>query len=137
MRNQRFVSIGGALLAALLLAGCGGDDNDETVSKAAFIKQVDATCAEEQKKARAATRADLDAVIESAVAALEAEAKEIESLGAPRGDEEEIDAILANVHKTIDLVEEDPSKASGAASQTLARAEKLADAYGLKNCLLG
>lgn len=102
-----------AVLAALaILAGCGDEGGVETsaLGKAAFIGKANAACerlgensvtedSAYQRKSEAEGASESVALAEMAeavmVPAIEAKAEAIRSLGAPAGDEEKIESILA------------------------------------------
>jgi len=143
-----------AVLVALaaLVAGCGGggDTTDETVTltKAEFIKQGDAICKEanEENEAEAeefaeengftlekASKEQLEeAVGEVLVPSLNRQTEELDALGAPEGDEDEVEAIIVSVEDAADEIEDDPGLVFE--EKTLEKPNKLAKAYGFKVC---
>lgn len=137
--------------------GCGGDDDSssadaagDSLGKAAFVKQANEACLEEredsfeqvaayQKKHRGEggsqeeqMRRAIRAVLLSTIAA---EIADLEALGMPEGDEQQVEAILASLEDAHEEAEEqtktDPSKEVedyfGAANKKLA-------GYGLESC---
>ncbi|MEJ7876644.1 MAG: hypothetical protein WKF62_08285, partial [Solirubrobacterales bacterium] len=115
------------LAVAALAAGCGGEDDggfspvvSEPVSKLEFLRQADEICVSTESRIEAAAddlvtakedpepeeveRIALDIV----VPALESEVAAIAALGAPEGDEEEVEAILAATEAGIVEIEADP-----------------------------
>lgn len=129
----------GSLLAATgtaicaLLLGCGGSDE---LSKADFVQQANAIC----KKARHEASKNLFAApregggIPSIVALLNKEADEIAALDGPSEDAGQIEAIVSGARKAADTLEAKRDLAK--AEAPIADAEKLAGAYGLKECLV-
>ena len=142
-----------ALLPAVLLTlslavtGCGGggsDDEDaapEPISKADFSAQADKICAD----ATADLTAEAEALGEdpsqeqieafasdSLVPSIQAQHDDIEALGAPEGDEDEVEAILTSLQEGIDTVEADPSTTTS--GDPFAEASELAADYGLEDC---
>ena len=150
-----------ALLAALavlvalavVVAGCGSDDEtttDETVTltKAEFIKQGDAICQkgndESEKEAEEfAEENDFDlekasdeqleeAVSEVLVANLRGQLDELEALGAPEGDEEQVEEIIDSLEGATEEIEDDPSVVFD--GEVLKEPGELAQDYGFKVC---
>lgn len=123
-----------AVVSVALVAGCGGGDDDSSaaagsdsgepistssLSKAEFVKQASAACRRERsdllgdaykylgKKTSSGTPQDVavaDLGRTLVVPTVEAEAAAIRKLGAPAGDEEEIEEILAAQQEGIDEV---------------------------------
>jgi hypothetical protein len=150
------------VLAVALVAGCGGGGGDTTagstgessdggspLSKAGFIKQGDEICtkgnqtieteasefAEENNvDTENPTKAQQEEVITKVVApAIKQQGEEIGDLGAPSGDEEQVEAIVEAVGRGADELEEDPG-ALLEGKNPLEEGSKLAKAYGLKSC---
>ncbi|HEU5253943.1 MAG TPA: hypothetical protein VFU16_11530 [Solirubrobacterales bacterium] len=146
-----------ALLAAVavlvaLVAGCGGGDEttDETVTltKAEFIKQGDAICEEgndqSEKEAeefaeengftleKASDEQLEEAVGEVLVPSLNQQAEEIDALGAPEGDEEQIEELVSSLETAADEIEGDPGLVFE--EEVLVEPEELAQDYGFKVC---
>lgn len=142
-----------ALLPALLLslslvaAGCGGDDGGggedaEPISKADFTTQADKICAD----ANAEIEAEAEALgaeptqeqieqfaVDILVPNIQGQHDDIADLGAPEGDEDDVEAILDALQEGIDAVEADPSLITSS-DDPLAEASELAGEYGLKEC---
>lgn len=144
-------AVAAAVLAALV-AGCGGGDEttDETVTltKTEFIKQGDAICKEsgDQSEKEAEEFAEENGFtlekaseeqLEEAVAAvlvptLRQQADEIEALGAPDGDEKQVEAILDSLEGATDEIEGDPSVVFK--EEVFDEPNELAEDYGFKVC---
>jgi len=147
----------GILIAALacagLVAGCGGDSDDETtvtLTKAEFIAQGDAICkdGEEEVEVEADAYAeengidtenpgpeDLETVVvEVFVPSLQNQADEIRELGLPEGAEEEAEEVLTALDDAIAGLEEDPAAAFAAGSSPLQEASEKAAAFGFEEC---
>jgi hypothetical protein len=133
-----------AIAAAVALAlGVGCGDDEETLTKAEFIEQADAICAagnEELNSLEPDFGADKNPaeivdsfVSEELVPVLQAEHDDIEALGAPEGDEAEVESLLASLQGAIDAAEEDPM-AFVISDDAFAEADQAAEAYGLKEC---
>jgi hypothetical protein len=149
-----------AILLAAIAAGCGGGDDsssssdtggDETAvasSKAKFIKEADAICgdANEQSEKEAkefaedndfelekATEEELEgAIADVLVPSLNRQAEELAALGAPQGDEEQVEAITASLETAAAEIEDDPSLVFK--PKVLQEPRQLAEEYGFKVC---
>jgi hypothetical protein len=128
----------GAILAAIsaaigaLLLGCGGSDD---LSKAEFVAQANTICKkgrnEASKKAQGGPGEDITLAV---AALLNKEANEIGALEGPSDDDAQIEAIVSGARKAADEMEAKGDY--GKAEAPLEEAEKLADGYGLDECLL-
>jgi hypothetical protein len=151
------------LAVAIVAAGCGSSSDDSSsdtgssdttgttaaLSKAEFIKQGDAICTkgnesieteanefakENNVNTEKPTQAQKEEVIIAVVApAVRKEGEEIAELGAPSGDEEAVEAIVAAVEEGADELENEP-KLLIDGKNPLAKGSKLAKSYGLKVC---
>jgi hypothetical protein len=132
---------------ALIAAGCGGGGEADPLSKTAFVKQGNSICAQaiaERESAMSDTskeitqeelssEAELEKfVTDAALPPVQQMAEELGDLGAPKGDEKKVEAIVTGFEGGVEKGEADPnSVVSGAA---FAGANKLALAYGLTEC---
>jgi hypothetical protein len=146
-----------ALLAALALSACGGDDSggNSGVSKAVFIQRADRVCnAFHEKSAKLGAEASDAAkndptrvaeILEELADAAEGTFAEFDRLDVPAGDEEVIKRYLAANRKQIDLLRRtaDAFQAGdrAAASKLLVAGQKsshstrqIAQDYGFKVC---
>jgi hypothetical protein len=148
-----------ALLAALavlvalaaVVAGCGGGDDSETtetLTKTEFIEQGDAICekANEQSENEAEEFAEEndftlekaskeqieEAVAEVLVPNLNGQVEDLRALGAPEGDEDQVEEILVSLEGAADEIEEDPGLVYE--EETLEEPSKLAEDYGFEVC---
>jgi len=150
VKKGEFVVLGALATLAMLIAGCGGGGGDTTMTltKAAFIKQGDAIC----KKGNVASGPEIEkftkengftlekasedqaeeVVTEVLVPNLQRQTEELDALGAPEGDEGEIDALIASLNEATSELEKDPSKYFEA--NALAKPIRLENAYGFKIC---
>jgi hypothetical protein len=143
-----------AVLAAvsLLIAGCGGgsDDTTSSLTRAQFVKQGNTLCKkseEEKGKALSALISKLDPnkpvtmkrkeqlVLTVVLPPYEQTTKDLENLGVPDGDEEEVEAILAARQEATAKTKADPSVAVNSV-QDFEKANKLAAKYGLTSCVV-
>ncbi len=145
----------GAVLAAGLIVGCGGsgDSSTGTISKEAFIRKADAICKkgnEQLQKGFAAylrnnkksilalrhpSKADYEGLIGGVlVPNLEKEIKAIRALGAPSGDEDRIEAMLAALEEGIETAENDPKAVTHSSEAIFGIGARMAKEYGLEVC---
>jgi hypothetical protein len=147
-------SIFAALLAGLLLAGCGEESDEggfspvvsDPVAKVEFLRQADEICFSTESRIEAAADdllagkgdpapAEVEEVaIGIVVPALESEVAAIAALGAPEGDEEQVEAILDATRAGIAEIEADPQGLLDGPPKSLVKAEKLARNYGSQQC---
>ena len=137
-----------ALLFALaaLIAGCGGDDegsgSGEPLTKAEFLEQGNAICAEGNEAINAAA-GDLNQnsppeeiqafASETLVPEVQNQIDGLRGLSPPEGDEATVEAILDAAQEANDQVEEDPS-AITSNEDPFNEANDLASEYGLQEC---
>jgi hypothetical protein len=136
------------LAICMLLAACGGDEPE--LSKAEFVKQADAICAAAQKQMSKKLASEPESIYGQTnpkspiypltAEALETEADEIDALGAPSADADQVEAIIEGARQVATTLGEseggrDEGKVEKATSQ-MPKVEKLASDYGLKSCLL-
>jgi len=142
------------LLAAVLVAGCGEDESGQEYpagvaqpqSKVEFLREADRICFSSEAQIEAAADellnrkggADPDEVervaLQIAVPALETEVRAIRSLGAPPGDEAEVEAILTATERGIAEIEADPRALAERSPPGLRQAQRLAQRYGSRQC---
>jgi hypothetical protein len=135
-------------------AGCGGEDGPETfpagvsqpIAKVEFLAEADRICGSTNARVEAAADglvatgdqpppAEVRRVVRNVVVpALEVEVRAIRSLGAPSGDEAQVEAILAATEEGIAQVETDPVAVLDGPPPALRRAGRLARAYGSREC---
>ena len=153
--NKGFLAALAVLVAlAALVAGCGGGDDTTTdsatvtLTKTEFIKQGDAICkqANEENEAEAEEYAEEngftlekankeqleEAVSDVLVPSLNKQVEELDALGAPKGDEEKVEAIVAALEEATEEIEDDPG--SVFQGQTFQKPSQLAEDYGFKVC---
>lgn len=163
--RQGFVAACGLSLL-LALGGCGGSDQTtaeattaggepqgQPLSKAEFVKRGNEICADTKERTTIAYReysrentvpssgpglvAKAADLIDSAfVPIYEKQIAEISALGAPKGDEETVDAILSAMRQGLEGAKKQPLAFIRRAA-SLNHASKLAVAYGLTDCSNG
>jgi hypothetical protein len=146
MKRIPVLLLGSVLAAALIAAGCGGgDDNSDTtttsLTKAAWIAKADAICqqgnqeieqaAKQQFGNQQPTAAEVqDFGTGTALPATQTQVDKIRALGAPSGDEDQVNKLLDTVQADIDK-----AKAVGdVEDSTFADGNALAKQYGLQVC---
>lgn len=148
MRRAPILLATGLATCMLLAAyGCGGGSSE--LSKAEFVKQADAICVDAQKQMSKTIGSEpkslygeprqTKVLYGTTAKTLEAEADEIDALGAPSADAAQIEAIVASTRQVVSTIgdgEELDEKEFHEANSQMAKAEKLAHDYGLKSCLL-
>ena len=158
MRTRGVAFLAGALAVALIVAGCGGGGGGElstsSISKAAFIKKLDAICAKGNEKAEANfgayakknnfTPADLNKKMSEAEAAelaetvllpaVKQEVVQIRKLSVPSSDRDRIEAMLDAIEEGIETTERIPKVVLEEISVGFGVANRLAKEYGLQVC---
>lgn len=134
-------------VAAIVAAGCGGGESEETLTKAEFTKQANAICkktAEQRGKVIAELAQQMDPkgnvekqqekLVQEALPTYESATQQIDELGAPEGDEEKVEDIVEAMEGAVAKAEADP-KAALVNSAAFEDANDLLKSYGLKECL--
>ena len=147
MKHNALWLLGLAAVTALVVAGCGGGGDDSTstssLAKPAWIAKADAICQQGNQEIEQAANEQFgkqnqeptDAQIqqftnESVVPSVQRQIDEIRDLGAPSGDEDQVNKILDTVQADIDKAK----SAGDVENSTLADGNALAKQYGLKVC---
>lgn len=153
LANRRSI-VAGALVAGALLVGCGGDsddspaagdargdnaaaaDSEDGITRAEFIRRANAICdTAVQDFNRKVSKGELEDIAEVAVATLENEVEQIESLGAPAGDAKQVEALVSDASEAIELLESGENRGDQVGT-ALRSAEKRAAGYGIDSCFL-
>lgn len=149
--GMRLAAFGvGVLTAALLLAGCGGGDSGESISKEEFIAKADAICKRSNKRMEDAFGRFLEdnpdvtklndprlqpLVDDVMVPSLKREIEELKALGIPDGDGERVNAMISALEEGLETAEDNPQVVTGASSDTVfGIASRIAGEYGLEVC---
>lgn len=136
-----------ATLVAGLASGCGGDDDStataDTISKAEFVKQAEALCEARGKEVQTqAARILADTKkpqkvqarkmsTQVAIPAFEREIRELEELGAPAGEKQQLDAVIDEIQETVNRFKKSPDTF---AIYPYRHSEQAAAAYGIPSC---
>jgi hypothetical protein len=149
MRRTSFVLAGAA--TSLALAACGGGGGP---SKAVYIKKADAICAKGSKEAEqvaasafknpsSPTGEEAQAALQKVIPIQKQRVDELKALKRPDADKAKLEALYAAVDKinaAYEQAAQSPEaslaliKASGSDQDPAAAADKLAAAYGMKEC---
>jgi hypothetical protein len=143
VRSRVFASFVGALAVALIAAGCGSSEPDP-LTKAEFTKQGNSICknSAEEREAKTSEAAKEDKggseeeefetfVADAALPPIQDMTEELAGLGVPKGDEKEVEAMVVAFEVGVEKLEANPRTLSGPA---FAKADKLAEDYGLTEC---
>lgn len=162
--NARWMTILAVVVAmTVVLSACGGgedstsasaageSDGSSPPSKAEFVKQAAAACASERENSfeqiaaytekhgseglsqAALSRKAIRSVLLSVIAA---ELNDLQELGAPAGDEQELEAMLAAEQAALDEAKANKRKLEDV-EDYFAKADKELQAYGLEECTKG
>jgi hypothetical protein len=149
--GMRLAAFGaGVLTAGLLLAGCGGSDSGESISKEEFIAKADAICKQSNQRMEAAFTKFLKdnptltkptdprfqpLVGDVMVPSLKREIEELKELGVPDGDEEKVGAMISALEEGLETAEDNPEVVTGSSSDTVfGIASRIAGEYGAEVC---
>lgn len=151
-RTMNVSAVGAIAIAiALGVAGCGDDESSTESSTAAsitkeeFVTQANQICADGTVSVEAAAKKVFTSpqpskaavggfVTETVIPETEAQVTDIRALGAPAGEEEQVDAILETADQELEALMADPSAIG---PQSFAESSKLAADYGLNECADG
>jgi hypothetical protein len=130
------------LLVALVFAGCGDSSEAAPLKKPAFVQQANAICVNATQERKQASKEltedegdgsdEATAATEALVAPVQSMATELSELGIPKGDDKEIEEIVAAFEAGATKLEEDPAGPDAASAFT--KANEKAAAYGLDDC---
>ena len=145
------------LMVALPSAACGDDDSEDgttttttALSKQQFVREANLICERTDDELERASRQffadapsgeevppeEIEEFGEKTVyPAVQDEIDRIRALGAPTGDEDQVEALLDAAQQGLDTLQDHPGQlARGAAAPALDEASKLARNYGLDQC---
>ncbi|HEU4393904.1 MAG TPA: hypothetical protein VFR04_09780 [Solirubrobacterales bacterium] len=150
--------LAGVAAIAAIVAGCGSSDDDSTQStadnaptKPEFIKAADAICkqgdgeieagfekfAEENNIPRNQEPSDAQGVeiVETVIVPnIQTQSELIRGLGAPEGDEKEVDQLLDSLDEAIEAAEEEPKDLLAEGTSPFGDVNQEAVDYGLRVC---
>lgn len=139
------------IIAAALVAGCGGGGDTSTaaaLSKAEYVKQANAICKKGQQNREAAVNELAEEVkpgadpgelpkaglVEAVTDPLATMVDELAALPAPEGDEAQVEGFIQGYEKAVEEIEEDENAAFN--GELFGEPDKKALKYGLEDCVL-
>jgi hypothetical protein len=148
MKRNALLLLAGLLAAGLIAGGCGDDDDDgnggDALTKQEFIAQADALCSSEDQKVdqaaeqlgKNASQAEQQAFITAtALPNIQVQIDGIRDLGAPEGEEDQVNDFLDTAQEALDRAEANPSLFTGEQGRDpFAETRQLALDLGLKKC---
>ncbi len=141
MNAKGVTAVAAISMLAFAGAGCGGGGGDDTTSaptKAEFIKQADAVCADVNAEVESGFKALGDSpsdeqvekfVNEVSIPQIQHQIDEIGAMTPPAGDEDQVNAILDGWGEANKASED-----IHAGTDPFADVDKLSTAYGFKEC---
>jgi ABC-type glycerol-3-phosphate transport system substrate-binding protein len=141
-----------ALAVSLVATGCGGSSDDSSdgggapaasISKADFTEQANTICSDASDDLQTAgaditdqsTQDELVAfVTDAAIPSFQAQHDAIAALGAPEGQEDDVQALLTALQDGIDAVTADPTAFLADGSSPFEDANAAANGLGLTDC---
>jgi predicted small secreted protein len=153
MGRGPFALIAAVVMAALLLAGCGGGSDDsgsgKSISKEEFIAKADAICKKGTERLQTAifaalktpqnltkvSQAEQVKIVKTAmVPNVSREVKELRALGIPDGDDEKVDAMITALEEGVETAEQDPEVVTESSDAVFGISSRIAAEYGLEAC---
>jgi hypothetical protein len=134
-----------ALTLGLVLAGCGG--GDDNLTKAEFIKQADAICKQGNQRINAAAKdvfttkqepsqAQLKQfATETLIPDVQGQVDEVRALNEPSDDEAQVNEFLDSAQSELDKGKKDPLYMT--TDKSFSKANQLGKQYGFKVCAQG
>jgi hypothetical protein len=154
LSKRLLAMLSGVVAIAVIAAGCGsssGDSSSASLTKAEFLKQGNAICAKGNDEIEARfeafgkehhlsqskqlTEAELAEASETIlIPTVRKQVDGIRALGAPSGEEQEVEKVLDAADEALEKAEENPKLLAAQNAGPFARANKLAREYGLVKC---
>jgi hypothetical protein len=154
MRSSLYggLAVAAILTVGLVLVACGSSNDNSTtsttaaLSKAAFLKQGNAICKKGNNQINSAankafpkgkkpTKADENKfATDTLIPDIQTQIDGVKGLGAPKGDEAKVTAIVTSAQAALDKIKADPTLAFQNKSDPFAKSNKLTNAYGLTAC---
>jgi Flp pilus assembly protein TadD len=147
----RGIALAASLALVLVVAGCGSSSKSNSttpaLTKAEFLKKGNAICKKGTQQINQAankafpkskgkpsqaqmTKFATDTIIPS----VQTQISGVKALGAPKGDEAKVKAIVTTAQAALDKGKRDPAILVSNKSDPFAKSNKLTKAYGLKAC---
>lgn len=154
MSKGLIATMAAGLAIAVIVSGCGGGDGNDSasgsISKAAFVKRGNAICEATHNKVRSeiatllrgheptnaveAVEAEAEVGTKVLIPVMRDQAREIDALGAPAGDEARVKAIVVATEEGLVKAAKHPERAVKDGTEAFGKANRLARAYGLTAC---
>jgi hypothetical protein len=148
------VSISAMLFAGLVAAGCGSSSSSSSTStvaitKAAFLKQGNAICKKGNKqinaegkkvfsKGKKPSQAQMTQFATGTlIPKIQAQISGVKALGAPKGDEAQVNAIVVSAQSALDKGKKNPTLLVSNNTNLFKHTNQLSNAYGLTVCAGG
>jgi hypothetical protein len=150
------VSIAAVLVAGLVAAGCGSSSSSSSTStvaitKAAFLKQGNAICKKGNQEINAVgkkvfprnkfsknkkpTQAQMTQFATATlIPTIQTEISGVKALGAPKGDEAQVNAIVVSAQSALDKGKQNPTLLVSNNTNLFKHSNQLTNAYGLTAC---
>jgi hypothetical protein len=135
--------------ALALVTGCGGGDDEESLTKAQFIKQADAICEKQNKKKNedlvkayaklekegktAGKKGEAELIGDVALPPIAQMTEELADLGLPEEQEDQAEQFITEMEQAVAEVEEDPSLALSA-EEPFEKPKERATKFGFSDC---
>ena len=128
-------------VVAGFVAGCGGSSDADPLNTAQFVQEANSICASAEAERNEALRDAADGepglaeLANEALPSVEEMTEELGELGAPVSDRSEVQAIVNAFNAGIEEVKVNPANPAIAIA-AFSEANKLAEAYGLTECVV-
>jgi hypothetical protein len=139
----RALALAATAVLVPLAAGCGSS-NDNEISKSEFLKKGNAICKKGNKEIEQTANktfkgqpspAELKKfATDTLIPNVRSQLDQIKALGAPKGDKDQVDAILNEANAALAKGEKDPTILTNEKKDPFKKANKLARDYGLTVC---
>lgn len=146
---QRITALFVLFAVTVVVAGCGGSGDSSTVttsslSKADYTKKANALCEEARQEALAyrlpegqeekGAKAVTATVHQGILPPIDRAMGEVRELGAPKGDEKTVEAILVGNEEAVEKAEGMKFASLGDMEEVFLPTAEKARSYGIKNC---
>lgn len=131
------------VLLVALVSGCGGSSDAAPLKQPVFVKEANAICAAAQNEREEQGKdlgpdsdgpEDADDVMQLLLEPVDKMTGEINDLGAPVGQEKQVEAIVAAYEAGIAKLEEEPESPNSVSAFN--KANQLAAEFGLTDCTI-
>lgn len=148
----RGMTLAATLTLVLVAAGCGSSSKSTTpkLTKAEFLAKGNAICKKGNDQINAAANKAfpkskgkpsrtqmIKFATDTLIPSVQSQINGVKALGAPKGDEAKVNAIITTAQAALDRGKKDPAVFISNKSDPFAAANKLGKAYGLTVCASG